>query len=92
MKPILDWIKNSWIGKQITDLWRMFFNDDTGVSMRKTLAFNCFFVLDYIVIKYTDKENLHYVIGELIVAGLTLLGIVTYSNMKNVKAPSDESK
>ncbi len=90
----MDWVKNSWLGKSLHNLWRMFFNDDTGVSMRKTTAFMLSLVLCYEIFENTTPENLSSVIWGVasVIAGL--LGIVTWQNLKenektNLNNPND---
>lgn len=90
MKPVWDWIKDSWIGKQILSLWEMFFNDKRGISMRKFLAFYCIYIGGQITVDHTTPENIHLVLPEIIIGGLTLLGIVTYANMKQQKLEPKE--
>lgn len=89
MKALFDWIKQSWFGVKLWELWRMFFTDGTGVSMRKVLAVNCFLVADYLIIIYTDKTNLEWAIGQLFVTALALLGIVTYDSIKQKKIENE---
>ena len=78
-------LRNFWntkIGKAIWNIYRMLFNDDTGVSMRKVLALNFAIMMDIIIMKYTDRDNLHESLWALggMVGGL--LGIVTWANLK----------
>ena len=85
MKAVIDWIKNSWVGRVVWNFWRMFFTDDTGYSMRKFLAFDLVMLGNYLVIKNTDNSNLEWVLIEVFSVALALLGIVTYDSLKQKK-------
>lgn len=90
MKAFIDFLKNSWLGTKLYDLWRMFYNDKTGISMRKFLAVKLSLVADYLIITHTDKTNLEWVICEIFLVMLTLLGIVVYDNYKTKKLENDK--
>lgn len=70
------------LGKALWNIWRMFFNDDTGISMRKTTAFMLSLVLCFEILQNTTPENLSSVIWGTasVIAGL--LGIVTWQNLR----------
>ena len=89
MKAIFDWIKNSWVGTRLYDLWRMIYNDETGASMRKSFALTLMITACYLIIEHTDKTNLEWVLGEILLVILTLLGIVVYDNYKTKKLEND---
>jgi len=92
MKEVFDWIKESWVGKKLLAIWEMFFNDKRGISMRKFLAFYCIYIGGQITIEHTTPENIHLVLPEIILGGLTLLGLVTYANHKDKQVENNESK
>lgn len=89
MKAIFDWIKNSWVGTKLYEIWRMFYNDKTGVSMRKIMAFKFSMLLCYLIVKYTDKTNVQFMVVEITLFILTLMGIVIYDNFKTKKLENE---
>lgn len=78
----LNWFWETAIGKAIWNLWRMFFNDDSGASMRKVLAGNFGLLINWLAIAHTDNTNLVMVLGVLSTLIFTLLGLVAYTNIK----------
>jgi hypothetical protein len=56
------------------------------------MAFKFSTLLCYLILKYTDQTNLEFVVGEIILFILTLMGIVIYDNFKTKKLENDEIK
>ena len=60
-------------------------------SSKRSLAIYAVIVLGtYVVVRFTNKENMEFVLGELLTFSLALLGVATWERTKTPKATEEQ--
>jgi hypothetical protein len=59
-------------------------------SKRFIALFIAIFLITYIVLRFTNADNVEIILGELIAFVLTLLGIASYETIKGVNKNKEE--
>jgi len=77
--------------KKIVNYIKSIINADSQESSKRFIALFTMVLISYVVICFTDRHNIEFVLGELCLFVCVLMGIATYQNVnKNLNKPNDK--